>query len=86
MNKIIPHGSTVVSKRISSANVKDGEIVIFSHDGQYSMKRFRRDEQDKVLIFSPESSNKKFRDTVVPYDTESDLRIYAKVIWYGVSI
>lgn len=86
MNKIIPNGSTVVAKVLSCGSVKDGDIVIFSHDGQYSMKRFRRDEQDKVLIFSPESTEKKFRDTIISYETQNDLKIYAKVIWYGVSI
>lgn len=86
MNRIIPHGSTVVAKKVNAQNLKNDEIVIFSHDGQYSMKRFRRDEQDQVLIFSPESWDKKFRDTVIPYTTENDLKIYAKVIWYGVSI
>lgn len=86
MNMIIPNGSTVIAKIINHGNVKDGDIVIFSHDGQYSMKRFRRDEQDKVLIFSPESTDRKFRDTIVSYETQNDLKIYAKVIWYGVSI
>ena len=86
MNMIIPNGSTVVAKVISDECVKEGDIVIFSHDGQYSMKRFRRDEQDKVLIFSPESTDKKFRDTIISYETQNDLKIYAKVIWYGVSI
>lgn len=86
MNMVIPDGSTVVAKKIAPSQVKDGEIVIFSHDGQYSMKRIRRDEQDEVLIFSPESTNKKFRDTVIPYSTENDLKIYAKVIWYGVTL
>ncbi|UYB50410.1 XRE family transcriptional regulator (plasmid) [Lysinibacillus capsici] len=86
MNMIIPNGSTVVAKVLSCESVKDGDIVIFSHDGQYSMKRFRRDEQDRVLIFSPESTDKKFRDTIISYETQNDLKIYAKVIWYGVSI
>lgn len=86
MNMIIPNGSTVVAKVLSCDSVKDGDIVIFSHDGQYSMKRFRRDEQDRVLIFSPESTDKKFRDTIISYETQNDLKIYAKVIWYGVSI
>lgn len=86
MNMIIPNGSTVVAKVLTCESVKDGDIVIFSHDGQYSMKRFRRDEQDKVLIFSPESTDRKFRDTIISYETQNDLKIYAKVIWYGVSI
>lgn len=86
MNKIIPNGSTVVAKIHAYENIKDGEIILFSNDNQYSMKRFRKDEQDKVLIFSPESTDAKFRDTIISYETQNDLEIYAKVIWYGVSI
>ncbi|TCP32149.1 repressor LexA [Scopulibacillus darangshiensis] len=84
MNKVVPDGSFVVAKPISYLEMKDDDIVIFSHDREYSMKRVRRDEEDKVLVFSPESTNKKFRDIVVPYDTANDLKIYAKVVWYSV--
>lgn len=86
MNKIMPNGSYVVCKPIQQEDLKDDDIVIFSHDGEYSMKRVRRDEEDRVMIFSPESYNRKFRDIEVSYDTENDLKIYAKVIWYSVVV
>ncbi|WHY75733.1 S24 family peptidase [Neobacillus sp. WH10] len=84
MNKIIPDGSFVIAKQIDCDEVKDDDIVIFSHDGDFSMKRVRIIEEDQVLIFSPDSTNRKFRDIEIPYDTQNDLKIYAKVIWYSV--
>lgn len=84
MNKIIPNGSYVVCKPIEIEELKEDDIVIFSHDSEYSMKRFRRDEENQLLIFSPESTDRKYHDIVIPYDTMNDLKIYAKVVWYAV--
>jgi len=86
MNKVIPNHSFVICKPIELEEVKDDDIVIFSYDREYSMKRFRRDDEDRVLIFSPESTDRKFRDLVVPYDTQNDLKIYAKVVLYLVKL
>ena len=86
MNKIIPNGSYVVCKPIEIEELKEDDIVIFSHDSEYSMKRFRRDEENQLLIFSPESTDRKYHDIVIPYDTMNDLKIYAKVIWYAVTL
>jgi len=87
MNKVIPNGSYVACKPIDTIDeLKDDDIVIFSHDNEYSMKRFRRDEENRLLIFSPESTYRKYHDIVVPYDTVNDLKIYAKVIWYSVTL
>ena len=86
MNKVIPNGSYVVCKPIEMDELKEDDIVIFSHDNEYSMKRFRRDEENRLLIFSPESTDRKYHDIVIPYDTMNDLKIYAKVIWYAVTL
>jgi len=86
MNKIIPNGSYIVCKPIEIEELKEDDIVIFSHDSEYSMKRFRRDEENQLLIFSPESTDRKYHDIVIPYDTMNDLKIYAKVIWYAVTL
>ncbi len=86
MNRVIPHGSFIVAKPLENEEIKDDDIVIFSHDGEYSLKRVRKDTEDKVLIFSPESHSRKFRDVVIPFDTPNELKIYAKVIWYSVTL
>lgn len=86
MNKVIKNGSIVIAKPVDPTELIDEDIVIYSHDGQYSIKRFRRIEDERILIFSPESTNKKFRDVVVPYDTQNDLIIHGKVIWYSITL
>ena len=86
MNKVIPNGSYVVCKPIEIEELKEDDIVIFSHDNEYSMKRFRRDEENHLLLFSPESTDRQDHDIVIPYDTMNDLKIYAKVIWYAVTL
>lgn len=86
MNKIIPNNSYVACKPIEIEDLKDDDIVIFSVDNEFSMKRFRRDDENRILIFSPESTDRKFHDIVVPFDTQNDLKIYAKVIWYAVTL
>lgn len=86
MNELIPNGSYVVAKPMDADELKDNDIVIYSFDGEYSLKRFRRDDEDQVLIFSPESSDKKFRDRVIPYNTDKDLKVHGKVILYSVTL
>lgn len=86
MNKIIPNGSYVVCKPIDKYELKDDDIVIFSYDGDYSMKRFRRDTENGLLIFSPESFDRRFYDIVIPHNAPNDLKIYAKVIFYAVAL
>ncbi|UTG84508.1 LexA family transcriptional regulator [Bacillus paranthracis] len=84
MNNVIPYGSYAIVKPIEFVNVKDDDIVIFKHDGECIMRRIRRIEEDKVVVFSPDSSDRRFRDIVVPYSNKDEFEIYAKVIWYSV--
>ncbi|WP_085521366.1 LexA family protein [Tuberibacillus sp. Marseille-P3662] len=86
MNKIIPDSSYVVAKPIEQSEIKDDDIVIFSYSNEYSMKRVWKDEENDEIVFSPESHNRRFRDIVIPYNTSNDLKIYAKVIWYSVTL
>ncbi|MCM3489108.1 XRE family transcriptional regulator [Alkalihalophilus marmarensis] len=84
MNRIIPDGSLVICKPIEFTAIQDNDILIFSHDGEYSMKRFWKDPEDGSLIFSPESTNRRFRELAIDSTTCRDLQIYAKVIGYSV--
>ncbi len=86
MNRVIPDGSYVIAKPIEHAELKNDDIVIYSHDGEYSMKRYRIDEEDRVLVFSPESTSWKFRDMIIPFDTQNDLKIHGKIVLYVVSL
>ncbi|QQK77846.1 helix-turn-helix domain-containing protein [Salicibibacter cibarius] len=82
MNKVIPDDSYVICKPMNLENIQGNDILIFSHDNAYSMKRYY--EQDDVVIFSPESTTNKYEEIEIPKDTSNTLRVYAKVIGYSV--
>jgi repressor LexA len=76
----------IAFKKIGRDDLKDGDIAVYYFGNEYAVRRYRKIEQQKVIILSPESTNKNFHDCIVPFNTESDLKIIAKVIWYGVSV
>ncbi len=86
MDMIFPHGATIVAKQVRQEDVKNDDIVIYRFDNEYAVKRYRRNERQKVIVFSPESTNKSYHDIVIPFSTQQNLGIIAKVIWYGVSV
>ncbi|WP_416149388.1 LexA family protein [Salipaludibacillus sp. HK11] len=82
MNKIIPHGSMIAVKYTELQNLKDGDIVVYSHNNEYSVKRFYT--SDEKLIFRPDSYDKSFTDHLTSSDS-SDLVIHGKVVVYIVT-
>ena len=86
MNLLFPRTSQIVGIRFELEKVKDGDIVLYCYNNNYDIRRFRRNEQQEVFVLSPESSDKKYFDTIIPFKASDDLEIIAKVIWYGVLI
>lgn len=86
MNKIIPDRSFVIAKMQEHSEFKDGDLVIFSHDNGYSLKRFLPHAVDGSILFKAETTDNRIKDIVVPFDTCNDLKIYAKVIWYSITL
>ena len=84
MNKIIPDGSYVIAK--PEDIFQDGDIVIFSHDGDYALKRYRPHAVSGAVLFKAETTNPKIKDIVIPYSDEAETRIYGKVILYSVTL
>lgn len=82
MNKIIANGSLIAVKCVPLEELKNGDIVVFSYDNDYSVKRFIDDKQNKRFIFRPESTDEVFTDYVVSYDNASLLKIHGKVVVY----
>lgn len=83
MNKVIKHGSIVIAKPLEFDQYKDGDIVIFSYNNEYSLKRFSPNTLDGYILFKSESTDPNFKDIAVPYDATNDLKIYGKVVYYG---
>src|SRR5690625_352932 len=83
MNKVIPHGSLIAVKPIEYWDLKNGDIVVYSTGGDYSVKRYYKD--DALRIFKPDSTDPAFYDHVIPtYDEE--LEIHGKVVIYIVEL
>lgn len=86
MNKVIPHNSLIAVKTIELASLKDNDIVVFSNDNDYSVKRFYNDKGNERFVFSPESSERAFIDYTVPYSQSINLKIHGKVVVYIVEL
>lgn len=80
MDKIMPHGSLIAVKPVTLDELKDGDMVVFSDNYDYSVKCFYQDGDR--LIFKPESYNKKHADQI--YSVNDNIEIHGKVILYIV--
>ncbi|WP_231474120.1 LexA family transcriptional regulator [Enterococcus saccharolyticus] len=85
MNNVIPNNSVIAIKKINSfIDLSDNDIVVFSNDNEFSVKRFFNDSKNKRIIFRPDSTDLSFTDIVVSYSEAENLVIYGKVIVYVV--
>lgn len=86
MNKIIPNGSLIgILEYNSIHDIKNSDIVVFDYNGNYSVKRFYKDEEQNRIIFKPESTDPTYLDIV--YDLElNNVDIIGKVIMYNVTL
>ena len=83
MNRIIPDGSLIAVKPVEIHQIKDGDVIVYSDGGDYSVKRFyKRDDQ---LIFKPDSKNESFYDYITTIEN-TDLKIHGKVVIYIVEL
>lgn len=83
MNRIIPHNSLIAVKKVEPSQLKNGDIVVYSDDHEYSVKRFYKD--DYRLIFKPDSNDPTFVDYVTSI-TNENLNIHGKVVLYIVEL
>lgn len=86
MNKVIPHHSLIAVKRVELSSLKDGDIVVYSDDCSYAVKRFYNDTSNDRLIFRPDSKDNRFIDYIVPYSEAENIKIHGKVVTYIVNL
>lgn len=85
MNNTIPNKSIIAVKKIESyMELADNDIVVFSNDNEFSVKRFINDTRNNRIIFRPDSSDVSFTDLVIDYENANNLVIYGKVVVYVV--
>jgi len=80
MNKEIPTGSLIAVKPIDFCNLKNGDIVVFNKEYEYSTKVFYNDQENKRFIFKPNSYDPVFVDHIITYDESDNLIIEGKVV------
>lgn len=80
MNKVMPDGSLIAVKPIDLLDLKNGDIVVFSDNHEYSVKRYFK--QGDRLIFRPESDNKEYYDQI--YSVDDNITIHGKVVMHNV--
>lgn len=83
MNRIIPDCSLIAVKPIDIHQIKQGDIVVYSDNGDYSVKRFYKN--DDQLIFRPDSNDDSFFDYITSTNN-SNLVIHGKVVVYIVEL
>jgi len=86
MNNVIPHDSLIAVKHTDISNLSDGDIVVYSCDHEYAVKRFYNDKANKRFIFKPDSTDLSFIDNVVTYEESKNLKLYGKVVLYIVNL
>lgn len=85
MNRVMPDGSLIAVKPIESIKqLKDGDIVVFSHDHEYSVKRFY--QYDDMIVFRPDSNDIRFSELRLPKNDIENLQIHGKVVLYIVEL
>lgn len=84
MNRVIPDDSFIAIKKINCIeDLKDEDIVVFSDEYEYSVKRYFK--KGNKIIFRPDSTSKEFYDHVTN-DSNQNLNIYGKVVMYLVEL
>ncbi|KRM73043.1 XRE family transcriptional regulator [Lacticaseibacillus brantae] len=85
MNRVIPNHSLIAVQKVTDpADLKDGDIVVFADNGEYSVKRFYDDNKASVYTFSPDSTDERFRPMVYRHEDSDGLSIFGKVVVYTV--
>lgn len=87
MNNVIPNRSMVAVKKMDSVyDLENNDIVVFSNDNEFSIKRFINDKANERIIFRPDTNDISFTDVVVSYSEAENLVVYGKVIVYVVQV
>lgn len=86
MDKVIPDGSFIAVKKVKDVKeLRDNDIVLFSNQHEYSVKRYFK--INNKVVFKPDSTNPDHFDQVMTTDDDfASLIIYGKVVWYVINI
>ncbi len=85
MNNVIEnHTIMAVKTGIEKEQLHNGDIVIASNHGSYTVKRFYNDTAHQRIILRPDSTDPSFSDIIIPYEEAEDFSIFGRVVIYSV--
>lgn len=85
MNRIIDDESIIALKTdLELPDLHDGDIVVISNDGDYTVKRYYNDTVNQRFIFRPDSTCPSFTDIIFEYDNCDNLKLIGRVVMYNV--
>ena len=83
MNNLFDDGALLAVKEVDSQkSLKNGDIVIYACDGEYSVKHFYKTPTS--IIFKPNSTNNEHHEH--HYSLEDEIKIHGKVVTYIVNV
>ena len=80
MNRLFTDGSLLAIKPITLDSLKNGDIVVYSYDSEYSVKHYHK--YGDTLVFKPNSTTEHQEHE---YNVNDRVKIYGKVITYIVN-
>lgn len=86
MNNVFPDGSLLAVKQVPLSSLHDDDIVVYSCNHEYAVKRFFHDKKNERFLFHPDSSDKSFVSKEVSYKDAKDLRVHGRVVMYIVNL
>lgn len=88
MNNIIPDGSYIIvdTSKTSVIDINNNDIVVFSENDSYSVKRFLNDPGNNRFLFKPDSTDGTFTPIEIHYENSENLKLIGKVVKYIVSL
>lgn len=84
MNLVIADQSLIAVKPVTLNDLSDNDIVVFSNDHEYGVKRYFK--SDDEIIFRPDSSDIRFPETRINVNEVDNLQIHGKVVLYIVEM
>lgn len=82
MDKVIPDESLIAIKPISLDGLKNGDIVVYSSEHEYSVKHYYK--HGDTIVFKPNSTNQAHHDQI--YSVNDNIKIHGKVVLYIVNL
>ena len=84
MNKVMQDGSLIAVKPVELHELKENDIVVYSHNHDYGVKRFFKNNNE--IWFRPHSTDFRFKDDIYNEDNLDGLQIHGKVVLYIVEL